>query len=207
MEELDHLNWGTLQALARTIDAKSHWTAGHSERVTALALAVGRRLGLSDEHLDHLHRGGLLHDIGKIGVPASVLDKPGELTPLERQIMRDHVTVGARILAPIGAYAEAIPVVLHHHERYDGSGYPHGLAGQEIPLLARVLAVPDVFDALSSGRPYRSGWPHEKAIAFVEEQLGSHFDPDVGRAFLEIMAEQEGSGSFMSIDATRQMTV
>ena len=189
IEELDQFNWGALAALAQTVDAKSPWTAGHSQRVTRLSLMVGRRMDLPAEQIDVLHRGGLLHDIGKIGVPADILDKPGALTPEEMQTMRDHVTVGARILTPIAAYADMIPIVLRHHERMDGSGYPDGLAGEEIPFLARLLAVPDVFDAVTSDRPYRGAWPPERAVDFIIEHTAAHFDPLVVDAFRAVMAE------------------
>jgi putative nucleotidyltransferase with HDIG domain len=191
IEELDQFNWGALAALAQTVDAKSPWTAGHSQRVTRLSLRVGRKMELSAEQIDVLHRGGLLHDIGKIGVPATILDKPGSLTDEEMQTMRDHVTVGARILTPIAAYADMIPIVLRHHERMDGSGYPDGLTGEEIPFLARLLAVPDVFDALTSDRPYRDALPRERAIKFITDGTGDQFDAEVVDTFLAVMREPE----------------
>lgn len=191
IDELDALNVGALTALARTIDAKSPWTAGHSERVTRTSLRVARKLGLGEEELEVINRGGLLHDIGKIGIPAEILDKPAALNEAEMQVMRDHVTVGARILEPIAAYADVIPIVLRHHERYDGSGYPDGVAGEEIEFHARVLAAGDVYDALTSHRPYRSGMRHADAVAWIVEQSGSHFDPEVVKAFVAAMSEPE----------------
>ncbi len=191
IEELDQFNWGALAALAQTVDAKSPWTAGHSQRVTRLSLRVGRTMGLPAEQIDVLHRGGLLHDIGKIGVPAEILDKPGALTDEEMQTMRDHVTVGARILTPIAAYADMIPIVLRHHERMDGSGYPDGLVAEGIPFLARLLAAPDVFDALTSDRPYREALPRQDAVEFIIHHSGNHFDPSVVEAFLAVMREPE----------------
>jgi HAMP domain-containing protein len=191
IEELDELNWGTLYALARAIDAKSHWTAGHSERVTELALRIGQALGLNQKQLDDLHRGGLLHDLGKIGIPPEILDKAGKLTDEEYQLMREHVRIGARILEPIEAYAGIIPVVLHHHEYYDGSGYPEGLSGEDIDLGARIFTVADHYDALISDRPYREGLPQETVIGFIKEDSGTKFDPKVVEAFLEVMAQEE----------------
>lgn len=191
IEELDELNWGTLYALARAIDAKSHWTAGHSERVTELALRIGQAMGLNQKQLDDLHRGGLLHDLGKIGIPPEVLDKAGKLTDEEYQLMREHVRIGARILEPIEAYAGIIPVVLHHHEYYDGSGYPDGLSGDNIDLGARIFTVADHYDALISDRPYREGLPQETVIGFIKEDSGTKFDPKVVEAFLEVMAQEE----------------
>jgi putative nucleotidyltransferase with HDIG domain len=192
IEELDQLNWGTLTALARAIDAKSPWTAGHSERVTELALKIGRVLGLSPNELDILHRGGLLHDIGKIGIPAAILDKSAKLTEQEFSLMREHPRKGARILEPIPAYTEVIPIVLQHHEWFDGTGYPDGLAGEAISLGGRIYAVADVFDALSSDRPYRAGLDRQRVIDIIKEEAGRQFDPRVVQAFLEVMAQEGG---------------
>ncbi|HZU44235.1 MAG TPA: HD domain-containing phosphohydrolase [Terriglobales bacterium] len=188
VEELDKLNIGTLTALARAIDAKSTWTAGHSERVTRMAVDIGRAMALPEKDLLTLHRGGLLHDIGKIGTPPEILDKPDKLSESEVGVMCEHVTVGARILEPIPGFAELIPIVVQHHERFDGSGYPFGLAGEAIHLHARIFAVADVYDALSSDRPYRPGWARDRVIAYIREKSGTHFDPRVVDAFLKVMA-------------------
>ena len=195
IEELDQLNWGTLTALARTIDAKSPWTAGHSERVTKLALEIGRVLGLTPRELGNLQRGGLLHDIGKIGIPAALLDKHGKLTDEERRIMQEHVRLGARILEPIAAYAEVIPIVLQHHELFDGTGYPDGLAGEAISFGARIFSVADVYDALSSPRPYRAALGQEEVMAHIEKGNGRQFDPKVVEAFLQVMARRAGKST------------
>jgi HD-GYP domain-containing protein (c-di-GMP phosphodiesterase class II)/HAMP domain-containing protein len=183
LDRMRALSIGTMTAFARAIDANSPWTAGHSERVTRLGVTVGEHLGLSRDELDTLERGGLLHDVGKIGVPATILDKPAALSDAELALMREHPAMGARILAPIGPFADIIPIVLHHHEKFDGTGYPHGLAAEEIPLLARVLAIADVYDALVSDRPYRAGWTHDDAVRFIIGQSGVHFDPQVVAAF------------------------
>jgi putative nucleotidyltransferase with HDIG domain len=185
--ELDDLTSGALLALARAIDAKSPWTAGHSERVTSMALKIGRELGLSERELDHLQRGGLLHDIGKIGTPIEILDKPGKLTNDEMAVMRQHTTIGAQILEPIKSFEGVIPIVLQHHEWFDGSGYPHGAKGEEIDISARIFAVADVFDALVSERPYRTAMPFEKVLNIMEELSGRQFDPKVMAAFLEVV--------------------
>ncbi|HLK32934.1 MAG TPA: HD domain-containing phosphohydrolase [Terriglobales bacterium] len=190
LEELADLNLGTLTALARAIDAKSEWTSGHSERVTRMAIDIAREMGLPPRELAILHRGGLLHDIGKIGTPAEILDKPGKLTEQEFRVMKEHVTTGARILEPIPGFSELIPIVLQHHERFDGTGYPQGLAGEKISLHARIFAVADVYDALISDRPYRPGWELERVQQFVKEQAGSHFDPRVVEAFLAVMSRR-----------------
>ena len=180
--DLDALSSGALTALARTIDANSPWTAGHSERVTHVSLMLGERLGLSPGDLDTLYRGGLLHDIGKIAIPAAILNKAGELTDQEFAIIKQHPSTGARILSPIGAYRDTIPIVLSHHERLDGSGYPQALKGDQIPLLARVAAVADVYDALSSPRPYRPGWPVERVLEHIKDGADVQFDGAVTHA-------------------------
>ena len=190
IEELNQLNWGTLTALARAVDAKSPWTAGHSERVTKLALQIAQELGFPAEEIEILHRGGLLHDIGKIGVPASILDKPGKLSDEEYQIICEHPRKGARILEPINAYTDVIGLVLHHHERFDGKGYPDHLAGENISLGARILAVADVFDALISDRPYRAGMKLEKVLEIIEDEKGKQFDPRVVQAFLKVIQNE-----------------
>jgi putative nucleotidyltransferase with HDIG domain len=201
VEELADLNWGTLTALARAIDAKSPWTAGHSERVTNMALRIARAMGLSEMELDTLHRGGLLHDIGKIGTPPEILDKPGRLTPDEANAMRLHVHVGARILEPIASYAGVIPIVQQHHEWFDGTGYPDGLAGEAISLGARIFAVADCFDALVSDRPYRPGMERERVIEIIKQGSGRQFDPTVVQAFLAVMSRAEPESPPRPVDA------
>lgn len=185
-ERLEALSAGTIRAFARTIDANSPWTAGHSERVTHLAIAIGRRLELDEAKLGQLYRGGLLHDIGKVAVPPEVLDKPGRLTPEERAIVERHPGVGYDILSPIPGFADVLPIVRSHHERIDGTGYPDRLAGDAIPYLARVLAVADVYDALTSDRPYRAGMTREKALGIMQEGAGSWLDAQVLAAFAAI---------------------
>lgn len=193
IEELSRNELGTLTALARAVDTNSPWTAGHSERVTDLAMSFGRELGLPPDELDLLHRGGLLHDIGKIGVPPSILDKPGKLTEEEFAIVKNHPSKGAEILDPIPNLRKIIPIVAQHHERFDGKGYPNGLAGEEISLLARILALADVVDALISDRPYRSGWSREKVFSYTLENSGSQFDPSVVEAYHRIEARRSGN--------------
>ncbi len=192
VEDLDALNWGALTALARTVDAKSPWTAGHSERVTAMGVKIGEAMQLPKEELEVLQRGGLLHDIGKIGVPAAILDKPGRLTEEEYAVMKRHPEIGANILQPIAAYADVLPIVRQHHERWDGSGYPDGLSGRQIELHARVCAVADVYDALISDRPYRPGMEVSEVIRIITAGDGTEFDPEVIAAFAEVMRQQVG---------------
>ena len=185
LDRLNALSSGTLLAFARAIDANSPWTAGHSERVTQLAIALGRQLDLAPSELSTLYRGGLMHDIGKIGIPPAVLDKDGSLDDSERALIEKHPEIGERILRPIPAFADALGIVRSHHERFDGMGYPDRLAGEEIPWLARILAVAgDVFDAMASDRPYRAGLSHRATITMIEGNAGTHFDPRVVDALL-----------------------
>jgi putative nucleotidyltransferase with HDIG domain len=184
--ELKQLNWETLNALARTVDAKSPWTSGHSERVTQISMQIGKAMNLTDKNLDILHRAALLHDIGKIAVPSAILDKPGRLTQEEFEIVQQHPATGARILEPVSAYREVIPLVLQHHERFDGGGYPGGLTGDSIDAGARILSVADVYDALASDRPYRESWPKEKVMQIIKEGAGTQFDPEVVRVLIRI---------------------
>jgi putative nucleotidyltransferase with HDIG domain len=191
IEEMEQLSWGTLRALARTVDAKSSWTAGHSTRVTEMALKIGSVLAISPKKLDDLHRAALLHDIGKVGIPLSILDKPGALDDKEYAMIKKHPSIGARILEPIASYTDIIPIVLQHHERFDGKGYPGGLSGNEIDIGARILAVADVYDALRSDRPYREGWAVERVIDLITKEAGRQFDPDVVEVFLTVMRQEK----------------
>jgi putative nucleotidyltransferase with HDIG domain len=186
VDELQSLNWGTIEALAKAVDAKSPWTAGHSERVTQLALQIGRQLGLDKQQLEQLHWAGLFHDIGKIAIPNSILDKPGKLNDDEYALMQSHPQKGAEILQPIEAYRVAIPIIAQHHERFNGSGYPSGFQQEGICIGARILAVADVYDALFSDRPYRQGWEHHRVLAYIQDKAGSQFDPTVVRAFMKV---------------------
>lgn len=186
IDELNGLNRGTMEVLANAVDAKSPWTAGHSQRVTRLALEIGKEMRLSMSDLELLQLAGLFHDIGKIGVPEYILDKPGRLTEEEYALIKKHPAKGAEMLRPIGAYQRAIPIVVQHHEQFGGQGYPLGLAGEEIVLGARIMAVADVFDALNSDRPYRQGWEIGRVVSYLEEKAGSDFDPEVVKAFLKI---------------------
>lgn len=194
LDELDRLNWGALTALARTVDAASEWTAGHSERVASYSEQLGRRLGLPETEVERLRRGGLLHDIGKLGVPSHILEKPGKLTAEEFQAMQQHTLVGAKILEPIVTFSDIIPLVLHHHERIDGNGYPMKLAGSAIPYGARIMAVADTFDALTSDRPYRDGMPLEQALGILLEIRGTQLEAEMVDEFVAMLREREGDG-------------
>jgi len=186
MKELKDLNLGTLYALARTVDAKSAWTAGHSLRVTQLAVDLAVGMGIEFSSREDLRRAALLHDIGKIGIPLTILDKKAELTVEEYDIIKGHPSIGAKILKPIGAYATVIPVIEQHHERFDGEGYPFGLRGDQIHPLARILTVSDAFDAMVSDRPYRKGLSVDEALQIIQEEAGHQFDPQMVGLFLKM---------------------
>ncbi len=180
----------TIEGWARALDLRDKETEGHSQRVTEMTLRLARALGMKEEELVHVRRGALLHDIGKMGVPDSILLKPGPLTPEEWEIMRRHPEYAYEMLSPIAYLRPALDIPYCHHEKWDGTGYPRGLKGEQIPLAARILAVVDVWDALSSDRPYRPAWPPEKVRAYLKNEAGKHFDPRVVEAFLEILGEQ-----------------
>jgi putative nucleotidyltransferase with HDIG domain len=179
-----------LSTLSRAIEARDPYTRGHSTRVTQIAEAIARRLGWDEEQLKLLYVGGPLHDVGKLGVSGEVLAKPGRLDENELAQIREHPKLGARILLRVAALRGALPYVLYHHERWDGGGYPTGRAGEEIPLEARVLAVADAFDAMTSDRPYRPALDRHEAIAEVARCSGTQFDPEIVRVFLELFADR-----------------
>ena len=174
-----------LMDLARAIEARDPYSSGHAARVTAIAEVIAARLGWDDEQIDVLRIGAALHDIGKLAVPDTVLRKPGPLSQAELDHVRAHPQEGAKMLGLVGTLRAAVPCVLHHHERWDGHGYPTGSAGEEIPIEARVLAVADAYDAMTSDRPYRRALTSERAISELERCAGTQFDPDVVAVFAE----------------------
>jgi putative nucleotidyltransferase with HDIG domain len=180
---------GAIQALAMALDARDPYTAGHSERVSKLSVAMGRALGLSPDELDVLRLGALLHDIGKIGVPDAVLRKPTALTDGEMDVIKQHPVHGARILQSVPFLARHISIVELHHERWDGRGYPHGLHGEATPLLARLVHVADAYDAMTSARAYRRAMPHWRAMAELRRCAGSDFDAQAVRGLEAALAE------------------
>lgn len=186
-EDLEHLFLATIEALAATIDAKDGYTAGHSRRVADNAVVIARELGLKDKEEKDIFIGGILHDIGKIGIPDSVLKLPGNFGPEHRQLMQRHPVVGADILRPIPRMRQVASMVRYHHEWYNGKGYPDGLAGEEIPLPARIIAVSDAFDAITSTRIYRAGRPPKLAKEILKSAAGEQFDPRVIEAFLHVL--------------------
>jgi putative nucleotidyltransferase with HDIG domain len=181
----------TLLALSRALDVRDRETEGHSQRVTRWALAIARRLGLSQAELTNLERGALLHDVGKIGISDNILLKPGALTPDERAVMNRHPELGYEMLKQVPFLADALPIVLYHQEMYDGSGYPRGLRGEEIPPGARVFAVADAFDAMTSTRPYRGPMSVEEAVSEIQRCSGTQFDPVVVKAFLGLFEDNQ----------------
>ena len=175
----------SVQALTSAIDAKDRYTSGHSDRVAAFSVAIAEQMGLSKTELDTLHLAGLLHDIGKIGIDDHVLNKPGKLTSEEYEQIKQHPQLGYEILKGVRKLDQVLPMVLHHHEAWDGSGYPHGLQCDGIPKMARIMAVADAFDAMSSDRPYRKGMSDEEIDSILRSGSGTQWDPDVINAFFE----------------------
>jgi HD-GYP domain-containing protein (c-di-GMP phosphodiesterase class II) len=188
-DNLRNLFLGTVRALTQSIDAKDPYTCGHSERVAALARRLILQMGGTSQAADRVYLCGLLHDIGKIGVPEFVLRKPGRLTDEEYAKIKRHPVVGAAILGDIQELGDVMPGVLHHHERIDGRGYPDGMAGEQIPLYARVLAVADTFDAMTSARPYRKALSVQVAVEELKRHAGAQFDPAVVEALLQMGPE------------------
>lgn len=186
-DELQALFLSTVSAMANSIDARDPYTKGHSERVTSYAVMIAEELKLSPEELERLRYAGLLHDIGKIRIRDHILHKPGRLTDAEFDEMKKHPEYGVEIMEPVKAFQTILPAMLHHHERFDGRGYPHGLAGADIPLSARILCVADCFDAMTSDRPYRKGMPVEAAVNELDKNKSSQFDPELVEIFLKLV--------------------
>ena len=184
--EQQQLYMGTIEALSTAIDAKDPYTCGHSRRVAYLAAQVAAAAGFTKEQAERVHIAGLVHDIGKIGVPEAVLCKPGRLNDEEFALIKQHPEIGHRILKDIPQLRDVLPGVLYHHERFDGKGYPHGLAGEQIPLIARVLCVADTVDAMSSTRSYRAAMPQSKVIEEIARCAGTQFDPALAAAFSRV---------------------
>jgi putative two-component system response regulator len=171
-------------ALAAAVEAKDALTHRHTQRVAEAARGLGGRLGLPQASLDSLYRGGMIHDIGKIGVSESILLKPGPLNTQERRRMQAHPIIGENIIAPLQSGASLVPIVRHHHERFDGRGYPDGLSGDEIPLLARIVSVCDAYDSIVSDRPYRAGLGRGEATEILRQGAGSQWDPELVELFI-----------------------
>lgn len=180
-------------ALVATLDARDRYTAGHSAAVAIYARDIAHRLGLSLEEQQLAHLCGLVHDIGKIGLPPGLLEKPGALTLDERRQMQEHSAIGERILAKVEEYAEIAKIVRHHHERIDGMGYPDGIAGDDIPLISRIIAVADAYNAMTSDRPYRDAMPSRVARMRLAQGIEGQFDTSVVAAFEAVLARADES--------------
>lgn len=185
-EDVHDLMMGLIHSLTSAVDAKDAYTCGHSERVALLTRELARQMCLPEATVDRFYMAGLLHDVGKIGVPERVLQKEGKLTDEEFALIKKHPEIGARILGDIKQIEDIIPGVLHHHERWDGRGYPYGLSGKGIPLMGRVLCLADSFDAMTSSRTYRKALPLEVAIAEIQRSAGTQFDPELAEIFVGI---------------------
>jgi putative nucleotidyltransferase with HDIG domain len=186
--QLEAANLSFASALVATLDARDRYTAGHSAAVAIYARDIARRMGLTDEEQNLANLCGLVHDIGKIGLPAGLLEKPGALTLEERRVMETHSEIGERILANVDTYGEIASIVRHHHERVDGQGYPDGLAFDAIPLISRIIAVADAYNAMTSDRPYRDAMPSRVARLRLAQAVESQFDTSVVAAFEAILA-------------------
>jgi HD-GYP domain-containing protein (c-di-GMP phosphodiesterase class II) len=181
-------------ALANALDARDPYTAGHSSRVSELSCLTGRALEMTSGEIDDIRIGALLHDIGKIGIADHILGKPGRLEPEEMEQIRQHPLIGRRILEGVEGFARFLDAVELHHENWDGSGYPHGLAGKQVPLAARIVHVTDAYDAMTSDRPYRRGFTHDAAIAILRQNSGAQFDPEIVEAFVAVTRAEVGLG-------------
>lgn len=186
-DDLENAYLGTIKALTSAIDAKDKYTHGHSGRVTELSIKIGQKLGFTPDRLSILEQASLFHDVGKIGIEDAILNKASRLSDLEYAIIKKHPEIGVDIIKDVDYLRPIIPIVKHDHERYDGSGYPDGLKGEDIPLEARVIAIADFYDAITTDRPYRRGLLHEAAINEIRERRGTEFDPRLVDVFLEIM--------------------
>ena len=185
----------TIEGLSHALDLRDRETEGHSRRVTEVTVKLAQALNFSEEEILHMRRGALLHDIGKIGIPDSILHKPDSLTEEEWTNMRKHPQFAYDMLSPIEYLRPALVIPYSHHEKWDGTGYPRGLKGEEIPMSARLFAIADVWDAVTSDRPYRAAWTEEQATAYIREQAGKHFDPQVVDLFFKVVEENPDSTS------------
>ncbi len=185
---------GLAEAMAQMLSLRDSETEEHARRVVELSVSLARELEVADPDLNHIRLGALLHDVGKVGIPDSILLKPGPLTDEERKVMMTHSTLGKQIIQPLGLPFAVVDLVHHHHERWDGDGYPDKLSGESIPLSARIFAIVDVWDALINERTYRPAWSPEKAISYISEQSGKHFDPVIADKFRLIIEREKHKG-------------
>lgn len=186
-DKLEKAYLESIEVLRHTVEAKDVYTRGHSDRVAEFSVLIGKKLGLPDKDLKTLQLGGLFHDVGKIGVPDSILLKDSKLTQDEYSEIKNHPLIGVHILSNATIFQDLIPIVKHHHERYDGTGYPSKLSGENIPYLARITAIADTFDAMTSKRTYRDALPIDMVISEIQKCSGTQFDPDIANIFLDIL--------------------
>jgi len=203
--DLEHSYIQTVESLAVALEAKDRYTSGHSQRVAKFARLIGRSMGLQNQDVEIIGQVALLHDIGKIGMLDKILNKPSNLTPEEREAIKAHPVVGAQILAPVATFAKHVEGIKHHHEMYDGNGYPDRLKGTDIPLSARIVCLADAFDAMTSTRPYRVGLPLEFAMQEMKKMAGRQFCPDCVEAFIRVLkskgvVEEEGTAPAPAAD-------
>ncbi|HEX9014223.1 MAG TPA: HD-GYP domain-containing protein, partial [Anaerolineaceae bacterium] len=192
----------TLEGWSRALELRDSSAEGHTQRVSEMSQRLGKAAGMSQTELEHLRRGALLHDIGKTSVSDAILKKPGPLNAEEWAAIRRHPQLAHDLLAPVPLLNSALAVPTGHHERWDGSGYPRGLVGEQIPLAARVFALADVWDALTHGRPYRRAWSPEKALEYIRGEAGRHFDPRLVELFLMLVEEGAGEPEALDLSVT-----
>lgn len=194
-EQIENMSIQSITTIANMIDARDSYTEGHSQRVADYSALIARGLGFSEEEIENVHTVALLHDIGKVGISDTVLNKPGRLTDDEYSMMKMHATIGSEIIKNVETIHNIYNGVRYHHERYDGKGYPDGLKGDNIPYIARIIAVADAFDAMTSNRVYRQHLPYEKVISELEKGIGTQFDPEISKTMLVLLR----SGSIQNL--------
>ena len=203
LDAQDALLIGIIRSIVNAIDAKDPYTCGHSDRVANIAKAIAQRVGVDSFECERIYMAGLLHDVGKIGIPDAILSKPGKLTDEEYDIVKKHPEIGYTILKNLGQLQYVLPGVLHHHEAIDGSGYPAGLKGEMIPLVGRILAVADAYDAMTSTRPYRDGMPSEKAESILREGAGKTWDAKFVQGLFDCLSKGQIETASKSVVPSR----
>ena len=188
-DKMQHTYRDTVITLSRAVDARDPYTAGHSERVAAISSKIAKKLGVTKKELAQIELAAHFHDIGKIGVPDSILLKPGKLTEMELNVIKEHPGIGTNILSNIEFLKDSLPIILHHHENYDGGGYPYGIRGTEIPVGSRIISIADTYDAMTSDRPYRKALSHEEAIQEIVRCKGTQLDAEIVEAALDILQD------------------